>query len=973
MNTAPSNEELLGLINNEAAHEAARDLAHMSLVKLNGNTLTIGPGTPIETTITLLSNGLLEYPPDTGHIQLNPNTLMGYNIFHEAWDSIARQADNIIRHRAITFLNTPALETRYNHKNRDKPSTLNLKDYPKANNAISPASQEVAKLLLGCGNRTKPAKTGYKILHSLLGKTKVSKVLRIAGSTANLDDFNLINNHLPMMEQAHSLNANAMVYWFSARPNQLPELPQDIIDQARDTFMGKCLNSGFPETTTLWEIFTALHRATTAQHPPSQSHDIYPDICQAISQAGTHPPNTTLAYLLRQQSLHRTTRKLVSALFSESHRISQEPTSQKSQATLREEFEALSYKTYYPLHWEYQEEPGHPPLNEMLRDDTPDSLPDWDTLLQMMETGRQNRIATLPAQPPQARTKRKVYRSPTHPELENILSSPQLRQTRDLVRQSIFLHATPGKTLTLEIRGSQRHYLHIRKRADGTIRAISLNYWAPHNGAPLPTRKNWEKNNWTTRGLVLEAATNIIFQHVTGQWDNLTPAPNIRRPSLQQTAKATKKLLKSTPEGEPPFPNDTDLSQRMTQAISSIPDNFTMAVAQTLGQNPSIVHYNAALTLGDHIPHLHQTNPGALAWAFNTTLPEHPPQHPGQLITTVKKSMKDAGLEPGNWRFATTMPSLTMRVCLDTGNTAHATLMLNAAAKAAATPNETDTWHAVNTIIPKLIADLDNLVYHNNARENIFSTLTLSNNAKENIFRTLTLFIKKSASARHSVSSPADHTPLHIQAIDTVDYVRYMSSMNLPICSTTWGGLIRASHRWHREMNQNRYKQMWEHRLHTTGGYYAAWTSPVPQLQAGEYHLIPILDELGLLEESRAMQHCVYTYAKLCINGDTRIFSVWTKEEEGEKPERAATTQMDLTSTGVWRETQTKTAQNHLPHNSILQAINSAAEQYTNAYYSTPQKERNVITYIHHQTGETADTPPPAKRPKVHKYQEPPF
>ena len=959
MNTAPSTEELLGLIRNEAAHEAARDLAHMSLVRLTGNTLTIGPGTPIETAITLLPNGLLDYPPDTGHIQLNPNTLMGYNIFHRAWDSIARQADNIIRRRALTFLNTAAPETRHHHKNMDKPTTLNLNDYPKAKEAIWPASQEVTKLLLGCGNRTKPAKIGYKMLHSLLGNTKVSKVLRIAGSTANLDDFNLINTHLPMMEQAHSLNANAMVYWFSAKPNQLPDIPQDIIDQARDTFMGKCLNSGFPETTTLWEIFTALHRATTAQHPPSESHDIYPDICQAISQAGTHPPNTTLAYLLRQQSLHRTTRKLVSALFSESHRISKEPTPQKSQATLREEFEKLSYKMYYSSHWEHKEEPGHPPLNKMLRDDTPHSLPDWDTLLQMIETGRQNRIAILPAQPPQVRTKRKVYRSPTHPELENILSSPQLGLTRDLVRQSIFLHATPGKNLTLEIRGSQQHYLHIRKRADGTIRAISLNYWAPHNGAPLPTRKNSEKNNWTTRGLVLEAATNIIFQHVTGQWDNLTPAPNIRRPSLQQTAKATKKLLESTPEGEPPFPNDADLSQRMTQAISSIPDNFTMAVAQALGHNPSIVHYNAALTLRDHIPHLHQTNPGALTWAFNTTLPEDPPRHPGQLITTVKESMKEAGLEPSNWRFATTMPSLTMRVCLDTGNTAYAALMLNAAAKAAATPNETDTWHAVNTIIPKLIADLDDLLYHNTATENIF--------------RTLTLFIKESASARHPVSPPADHDPLHIQAIDTVDYVRYMSARNQPICSTTWGGLMRASHRWHREMNQNRYKEMWEHRLHTTGGYYAAWTSPVPQLQAGEYHLIPILDELGLLEESRAMQHCVYTYAKFCIDGDTRIFSVWTKEEEGKKAERAATTQLDLTPTGVWRETQTKTVHNHLPPDSVLQAITSAAEQYTNAYYSTPQNERNTITYIHHRTGETVDMLPPAKIPKVYEYQEPPF
>ena len=887
MQTAPSSEELKGIISTEAVQEAAHNLTNMHLFHIDRKTLTIGPGTPIQTSITILPNDLLEYEHGTGFIHLDPLPSTDNNIFARTWECIARLADHYIRHRATTFLNASTTHT----------SQKDLRDYPDANNAVWPAALQATKTILGYQGPTESTKAAHKALHSFLTKTKVSKVLSIAGHRANLDDFNMITAHLPLMQRAHRTNANATVYWFSTKANQAPDAPIDIIQQAYKTFTAHCLDFGFGNPDNLWKIFTGLHQPTVARHSPSRLTDIYPVICQSIAHAGVKPPNATLRYLLNQESLHRVTNKLLSAFITKSYLLSKDGAPAKEQADLRDQFQHFATETYYsPRTSQSTDDPIRPSLHEVIADHIPHNAPDWDTIKQIAQVTSTRTRPALPALTESAPDKIKTHRTPKTTELITILRSPQLRFTRDLLRRSVYFHTTPGNNLTLQLTGTQHRYLHIRRRANGTINAISLNYWAPYNGQPIPTTKNWNTTNWTTRGLLLEHATNLVLEHLTNQWENLRPAPGVKRPSFRQTGKATRDLLEYPPEDEPPLPNDADISESMKQAICSFTENLTVSVSQTLGHNPSIAHYNAATTLNDHIPELHQRNPGALAWAFNTPLPDHPLLHPSQLISAVKHSMKEAGVQPENWRFATTLPSPTIKSCLSSGNTHHAALMLNAAAKAHTQPDQTNTWHAINTIIPKLTAYLDDYPHPEITKENILTTLSL--------------FTKATAHADQPLPPPTDQDPPHIQAIDLVDYVRHMSMTSHRIRSTTWNGLIQASDRWHRDTNLNNYNEMWQYRLKTTSGYYAAWTSPLPHIQAGEYHIIPILDELGLLEESRAMQHCVYTYAQLCITGNTRIFSVRTNTE---KPQRVATTQLDLTPSGAWQEIQTKAPHNHLP------------------------------------------------------------
>jgi len=58
-----------------------------------------------------------------------------------------------------------------------------------------------------------------------------------------------------------------------------------------------------------------------------------------------------------------------------------------------------------------------------------------------------------------------------------------------------------------------------------------------------------------------------------------------------------------------------------------------------------------------------------------------------------------------------------------------------------------------------------------------------------------------------------------------------------------------------------------------------------------EWTILELLNSDALYAEGRAMRHCVYTYSNRCRRGETTIWSLRLRVEEGEK--RMATVEVD--------------------------------------------------------------------------------
>ena len=78
----------------------------------------------------------------------------------------------------------------------------------------------------------------------------------------------------------------------------------------------------------------------------------------------------------------------------------------------------------------------------------------------------------------------------------------------------------------------------------------------------------------------------------------------------------------------------------------------------------------------------------------------------------------------------------------------------------------------------------------------------------------------------------------------------------------TYPSLIRRQQRWHRLVIQR-----YPHLL-------VQWRSAVPAHERAGVRVVPLTDSLMLAREGMEMRHCVASYARDCVGGDTRIFAL---------------------------------------------------------------------------------------------------
>ncbi len=201
-----------------------------------------------------------------------------------------------------------------------------------------------------------------------------------------------------------------------------------------------------------------------------------------------------------------------------------------------------------------------------------------------------------------------------------------------------------------------------------------------------------------------------------------------------------------------------------------------------------------------------------------------------------------------------------------------------------------------------------------------------SRTREQNVRTAITLFLREAEGAgREKLFEIRQDTH------DIIDYVRNASRRNESVGAKTWGGLRKASERWHREQ-----AAFWAdvRRANRKGGI-LAWNSLLGENEALGFQLIPLTDEWQLLEESEEMDHCVADYGPGCASGHSRIFSI---RQDGK---RVAATQIANWGSGSWRVQQTRGRNNGPVGGKVGQAALSAASAYTKLWKQEGAEHRS--------------------------------
>jgi hypothetical protein len=111
--------------------------------------------------------------------------------------------------------------------------------------------------------------------------------------------------------------------------------------------------------------------------------------------------------------------------------------------------------------------------------------------------------------------------------------------------------------------------------------------------------------------------------------------------------------------------------------------------------------------------------------------------------------------------------------------------------------------------------------------------------------------------------------------------------------------------------------------------YMQMWPSALPAYESAGLRVVPLTDSLMLAREGMEMRHCVASYSRDCVRGDTRIFAL----EDVDTGERAT---LELRRRSwVWFAGQIKGACNADVSSRLRVAAERLASRYTAAAQRT--------------------------------------
>jgi hypothetical protein len=156
-----------------------------------------------------------------------------------------------------------------------------------------------------------------------------------------------------------------------------------------------------------------------------------------------------------------------------------------------------------------------------------------------------------------------------------------------------------------------------------------------------------------------------------------------------------------------------------------------------------------------------------------------------------------------------------------------------------------------------------------------------------------------------------------------------------------WSWFVRQQDVWHQEMRQaDRIRQEVEAAKLKTETKNDFWESLLPEFAMRHppksYRVIPLTNTHALIDEGKEMHHCVASYAASCIEGDSRVFSIF---EEGEN--KVAT--LEIRNAGGlgndhWRVNQCRGVCNKDVSDEVKSIANEVARRYNKASKAIQEK-----------------------------------
>ena len=941
--TLPSYRETADFIRNEAFYNASKAVSHMQLYSINGNTFTIGPGTPYETRINMNPDRTLNFHHDQGHFLLYQPPYSRRDIFTRTWwhildkarDTLKALVENTLDMSLNNYLKQIEIEDQADK--REKPLDKVLSH-----------TAEGVRSTVGHGYLQNPTSLGYGTFRNFIGREQVNNVLSIAGPKATLDDYNLVIRHQEHFTQAMQANPNAVTLWVLHRRNNYQDQshtdPGNILQEAKELFTRIAREDFDHDPDELWDTASRLNHTAVNRHAQSQWGIV--SLSNLVHGANANPSYTALTTLIKAHG-HQ---KIAHPFIRESQdRLRQRGKGQQQLATqyfiitaphmFPDIVRANDIQKAYLNFIEQTPDEACTPWREVLEFFPPQIA----ATLEIRD--HKGRRKTAKKSKPKAR--RPKPQAPAHNELAAILDGPARDFLHHLMDKALTLQTVPGRYLQLTALEQTEPVLRMVKLPDNTITHQS-NAYTVNGDLPSPTDTSRTNIHWTTRGLKQSIISRALHQHLETNWQQLKPRPDAPLPSAEKLTTHIRQRLEQTSTQNHHCKTEAQLSSDLISAVASLIDpELHRALSETC-QKVDIATYNMAAPAKDIFKHLHDTNPGALTWLMNTDPPRTPPEHPGELIAKAKHSLQEAGLQPTAWKSAATLNTeimMEITTPLTDGEPCptlpeHRTKLLNIIAANNITTSHRNIYPALQML--KRIGTLRRIRSH-----------TTENPLMEHNSQACAAIILKT-----------DPDKIGEDLQDIADYARDMTIESNPITCRNWNTLQRASERWHREIRSTPTKQKWNRLLDQQNSYYRAWPTALDTHQDGDYTIIPLSSEYDLFQESLQMDHCVISYGDDCALHNSRIFSIIDTKEN----KRLATTELRKQG-GTWIPAQTRGRKNHPPHHNILETVERLAQRYQEA---KEQDAAHTFSWVHETTRATF-TEHPNPRPEVWDEDHLPF
>ena len=308
---------------------------------------------------------------------------------------------------------------------------------------------------------------------------------------------------------------------------------------------------------------------------------------------------------------------------------------------------------------------------------------------------------------------------------------------------------------------------------------------------------------------------------------------------------------------------------------------------------------------------MRRTNPGAAAWYFlcasrYSSKPHK--NHPGEIISEVRSDLAAKGFNLSNWKNFAALDYEFVVKNIDLKNPPDAATMSSRVAESGVTPTL--------SVIERVCRDLS---------LQINPKFIQSPLARQNTRRLI------KAAFRESEINGND---LLGQFADVRDYVVHCNQVNQPIRARTWNGYLKASMRWHREINNRELNQRRRYILERNQGYFLCWNSLLETHEANGFKFVPLTNEMELAQEAVDMANCIDHYGPRCAEGASRIFRVLQNDQA------MATVEIARHTEG-WQLTEARRYGNHAVTDELWEVALALAGRYGNAWRSTAEEARH--------------------------------